>query len=429
MKYLIDGGGYFPENKDYTERQRQRKIYLDHCEKVVKKNDVASRDYLIDLLKQDVEKAIATEYSSKSPEFIENLQRYKEEIFTSWEESDECRNTSWFSRKNCLQAVNTVSLQIVVLFTLASLDFREPQYTDWGYEITMKLYQDFVGNDEWISYEHAKQTELVKYLVKTRGIITVLKLLTIDNIISQSLDMWYTFQVVYKIEMIHYAKVLPFDYIVHDLQHGRIFRRYCKGNKSNQMKQFYAYIGKIQDKDKRYSVKMIYFLFIHEGYCQWFDTNFMEGDLSDPNHIFYSSNKIPQSEFFNKDNLLQSIPEKYIGLNIPLANLNSYLNKVEEGNVLSYLNTAMTNYLHTLEEFQKIVQRTVEPHTIDTARKQRNKLIQSWENKPIPELLIMDRELTEDCVGEVCGFRLWGGTRRKKCKKKKSRKSRKYLKS
>ena len=37
MKYLIDGGGYFPENKDYTERQRQRKIYLDHCEKVVKK--------------------------------------------------------------------------------------------------------------------------------------------------------------------------------------------------------------------------------------------------------------------------------------------------------------------------------------------------------------------------------------------------------
>jgi len=89
----------------------------------------------------------------------------------------------------------------------------------------------------------------------------------------------------------------------------------------------------------------------------------------------------------------------------------------------------MTNYLHTLEEFQKIVQRTVEPHTIDTARKQRNKLIQSWENKPIPELLIKDGELTEDCVGEVCGFRLWGGTRRKKCKKKKSRKSRKYLKS
>ena len=423
MKYLIDGGGYFPENKDYTERQRQRKIYLDHCEKVVKKNDVASRDYLIDLLKQDVEKAITTEYSSTK--FIEKLQRYKEEIFTSWEESDECRNTSWFSRKNCLQAVNTVSLQIVVLFTLASLNFREPQYAERDLN---ELYQEFVG--KWRSYERAKETKLVKYLVQTRGIITVLKFLSIDNIISQYFDRWYTCQVVYKIENADDFTFLPFEYIVHDVIHFEYFRTDCmKPNKSNQMKQFYAYIGKIQDKDKRYSVKMIYFLFLHEGYCQCFDTDFMEGDLSDPSHIFYSSNKLPQSEFFNKDNLLQSIPEKYIGLDIPLANLHRSLNKLEQCNVLSYLNTAMTNYLHTLEEFQKIVQRTVEPHTIDKAREERNELIQSWKNKPIPGLLIKDRELTEDCVGEVCGFRLWGGTRRKKCKKKKSRKSRKYLKS
>ena len=424
MKYLIDGGGYFPDNKDYAERQRERKIYLDHCEKVVKKNDVASRDYLIDLLKQDVEKAIATEYSSKSPEFIEKLQRYKEEIFTSWEESDEYK--SWFSRKNCLQAVNTVSLQIVVLFTLASLDFREPQDIDWDEETVKELYQDFVG--KWRSYERAKETELVKYLVQTRGIITVLKFLSIDNIISQYFDRWYTCQVVYKIENADDFTFLPFEYIVHDVIHFEHFRTDCMiPNKLKQMKQFYAYIGKIQDKDKRDSVKMIYFLFLHEGYCQCFDIYFMEGDLSDPNHIFYSSNKLPQSGFFNKDNLLQSIPEKYIGLDIPLANLDRPLTAVEKGNVLSYLNTAMTNYLHTLEEFQKIVQRTVEPHTIDKAREERNELIKSWKDKPIPGLLIKDGELTEECVGEVCGFRLWGGTRRKKCKKKKkSRKSRKY---
>ena len=426
MKYLIDGGGYFPDNEDYAERQRQRKIYLDHCEKVVKKNDVASRDYLIDLLKQDVEKAIATEYSSKSPEFIEKLQRYKEEIFTSWKKSDEY--TSWFSRKNCLQAVNTVSLQIVVLFTLASLDFREPQDIVWVKKIAKELYQDFVGNDEWISYKRAKETELVKYLVQTGGIITVLKFLSIDNIISQYFDRWYTCQVVYKIENADDFTFLPFEYIVHDVIHFEHFRTDCMiPNKLKQMKQFYAYIGKIRDKDKRDSVKMIYFLFLHEGYCQCFDTYFMEGDLSDPKHRFYSSNKLPQSGFFNKDNLLQSIPEKYIGLDIPLANLDRPLTLVEKGNVLSYLNTAMTNYLHTLEEFEKNVQHTVEPHTIDKAREERNELIKSWENKPIPGLLIKDGELTEECVGEVCGFRLWGGTRRKKCKKKKkSRKSRKY---
>ena len=422
MKYLIDGGGYFPDNEDYAERQRERKIYLDHCEKVVKKNDVASRDYLIDLLKQDVEKAIATEYSSKSPEFIEKLQRYKEEIFTSWKKSDEY--TSWFSR-NCLQAVNTVSSQIAVLFTLASLDFREPQDKNWGFSPTKDLYQDFVG--KWTSYEGAKQTELVKYLVQTRGIITVLKILSIDNIISQYVDRWYTCQVVYKIENADDFTFLPFEYIVHDVIHFEHFCTYCMiPNKSKQMEQFYAYIGKIQDKDKRDSVKMIYFLFLHEGYCQCFDTDFMEGDLSDPKHIFYSSNKLPQRGFFNKDNLLRSIPEKYIGLDIPLANLDRPLTAVEKGNVLSYLNTAMTNYLHTLEEFQKIVQQTVEPHTIDKAREERNEQIKSWKNKPIPGLLIKDGELTEECVGEVCGFRLWGGTRRKKCKKKKSRKSRKY---
>ena len=209
MKYLIDGGGYFPENKDYTERQRQRKIYLDHCEKVVKENNVASRDYLIDLLKQDVEKAITTEYTSKSHEFIKKLQGYKEEIFTSWEESDECRNTSWFSRKNCLQAVNTVSLQIVVLFTLASLDFRGTQYAERDIN---ELYQEFVG--KWRSYEHAKETKLVKYLVQTGGIITVLKFLSIDNIIGQYFDRWYTCQVVYKKENADDFTFLPFEYII-----------------------------------------------------------------------------------------------------------------------------------------------------------------------------------------------------------------------
>jgi len=64
----------------------------------------------------------------------------------------------------------------------------------------------------------------------------------------------------------------------------------------------------------------------------------MEGDLSDENHRFYSSNKLSQMIFFNKGHSLQFIPEKYRGLI-----------EHEQDGVLSYLNTAMTNYLYTLE--------------------------------------------------------------------------------
>ena len=414
MKYFIDGGGYFPDIKDYAKRQEERKTYLEHCRRVVKDNNVRSRDYLIAQLKTDVEKAIATEYSSMDPDFKGTLESYTSAIFKSWEESDEY--TSWFS-KNCLQAVNTVSLQIVVLFTLASYDFKNPEFKPQNDvaddKSTQTLYLNFVEDDIWTNYEYAKTRDIVKLLVKTKGIITVLRHLSIDNILGQYFDGWYTSQVVYNEKLTDALLWSPFDYILHDENHFEIFNA-LSISKLKKIKQFYHYIRKIRDKDKRYSVMLIYFVFLHEGRCDCFNKALMEGDLSDENHRFYSSNKLSQMIFFNKEHSLQFIPEKYRGLI-----------EHEQDGVLSYLNTAMTNYLYTLEEFEKNVQHTVKP--IDEARTKRYENIDSWKNKPIPELLIDDGELTEDCVGEVCGFRLWGGTRRKK--KKKHKKSRKYPKS
>ena len=412
MKYFIDGGGYFPDIKDYAKRQEERKTYLDHCRNVVKYNNVHSRNYLIAQLKTDVEKAIATEYSSRDENFKGILERYTSAIFKSWEESDECKNRSWFSSKNCLQAVNTVSLQIVVLFTLASVEFGEPELIKqndvevYG-ESLQDLYRVFVRGD-WRNYEYAKETKIVNLLVKTKGIITVLRHLSIDNILGQYFDGWYTCQVVYKIENADNSHYLPFEYICHDVIHFERFNIFCirKLKQKQKQKQFYDYIRKIRDKDKRYSVMMIYFLFIHEGGCDCFNTSLMEGDLSNEDHEFYSSNELKKIFFLKTNFLFQLIPKQY------------------RFNIFSYLNTAMTNYLYTLEEFEK---HTADPKTINDARKKRKEQQAEWVNKPIPELLITDGELTEDCVGEVCGFRLWGGTRRKK--KKKSRKSRKYPKS
>jgi hypothetical protein len=270
MKYCIDGGGYFPDIKDYAKRQEKRKTYLEHCRRVVKDSNVVSRNYLIKKLKQDVEIAIATEYSSRDEKFKGILERYTSAIFKSWEESDECK--SWFST-TCLQAVNTVSLQIVVLFTLASYDFENPEFKPQNNvaddKLTQKLYLNFVEDDIWTNYEYAKTRDIVTLLVKTRGIITVLRHLSIDNILGQYFDGWYTSQVVYNEKLTDALLWSPFDYILHDENHFEIFNA-LSISKLKKIKQFYHYIRKIRDKDKRDTVMLIYFVFLHEGGCDCF---------------------------------------------------------------------------------------------------------------------------------------------------------------
>ena len=96
---------------------------------------------------------------------------------------------------------------------------------------------------------------------------------------------------------------------------------------------------------------------------------------------------------------------------------------------VSYLNTALANYLYVLEEFKKD-KLSIEYKSLDTQRLKRVEDMMSWkkeEHRPIPELLLYTKELESlgcyTCTPSCC---VSGGTRNKKRKNRKH-KTRKYL--
>jgi hypothetical protein len=208
MRYYQSGGGYFPfEVTDKGERIQARKDYLSHCENVVKRGNIDSGKYLITQLKLDVDRGIEKHYSG-SP-LLERIQKDKAMIFDSCDE--------WILEnmkdENCLMTVNVVSLQIIILFTYASLGYKEPTRKDWLFvdandnvrfytlthshqpDYNWRNFEDVYNNANTIR-DSSRPTVLSDFF--SIGIITVLDNLSIDTIIEQYLNGWYTCQIVYK---------------------------------------------------------------------------------------------------------------------------------------------------------------------------------------------------------------------------------------
>ena len=478
MRYYQSGGGYFPfEVTDKGERIRARKDYLGHCENVVKNGDIGSRvsrnalreelkllkergieekeysykkrllstieksiesrNYLITQLKLDVDRGIEKHYSG-SPH-VQRIQKDKDMIFDSCDE--------WISENmtvdNCLMTVNVVSLQIIILFTYASLGYKEPTLKDWLFAdandkvrfstLTHSHQLDY----NWRNFEHvynnantirdsSRPTHRVLREFLTSGIITVLDNLSIDTIIEQYLNEWYTCQIVYKKIFAHFKSILPFEYFYHDLVHYSDFKSDLHNNSkySSTLKTFYDFINKFACNQKqKYSVKVIFFIVIHEATGKWFEDELFKGNLAYETHQLYTTSNgyLWLDRFAREDDLLLLIPEKY---RPPKEEEES---PKYPDRIVAYLNTALANYLYVLEEFKKEAEE-VDEEKLHKERLKRVKNMMEWkEHSPIPELLLYTKELEslgcERCTPSSCC--LSGGTRNKKRKKRKN-KTRKY---
>lgn len=256
MRYFQSGGGYFPENTT------EKRIYLKHCENLIE-GDIDSRDYLITQLKLDVERGIEKHYS-QSPLF-DRIQQDKSMIF------DSCDKWMETHEENVFVTVNLVSLQIAVLFTYASLDYNEPILKTWNVgdkEYIQKLFSNFTRSKEadydWRNFEDLYNKYLTNNLIisvfLTNGIITVVEYLSIDIIIEQYLNGWYTCQIMYTKIYADSLEMLPFEYIWHDLIHYYNFnfslneKKRSKRNKKiytvETIKEFYNFMNKFESKKK-----------------------------------------------------------------------------------------------------------------------------------------------------------------------------------
>ena len=427
MKYFQSGGGYFPEkSKESKVNQRNKKRYLKHCENVVKDGDIGSGDYLITQLKLDVERGIEKDYSG-SPH-RQRIQEDKAMIFDSCDK--------WISEnikdENCLMTVNVVSLQIAILFTYASLGYKHPTINDWDTEYkedkknVNTLFNQIVyrGDDyDWKRFEDAYKylNENPSSIIRqyfNNGIITVIDFLSVDTIIEQYLDGWNTCQIVYKKTFADRTELLPFEYIWHDLAHYSSFLHFFEERHSQdptnytieKLKEFYDFINTITSVKQRYSVKVIFFILIHESTSKYFDKRLLTGNLHYSRHKLYEDTLVWLERFDREDDLLLLIPEKYRPPKYPDKRI-------------SYLNTALANYLYVLEEFKR------EKASLDKQRLKRVKDMMRWkeEHRPIPELLLYTKEL-ESLGCELCtpfSCCVSGGTRNKNRKKRKN-KTRKY---
>lgn len=453
MRYFQSGGGYFPEkSKDSKLNQRNKKRYLKHCENVVKDGDIGSGDYLITQLKLDVERGIEKDYSG-SP-LLERIHEDKAMIFDSCDK--------WISENmavdNCLMTVNVVSLQIAILFTYASLDYENPtMYIDDKERVNLRFYT-LTHSDQpdydWRNFEHvynrANSTSTIITEFLRNGIITVLDNLSIDTIIEQYLNRWYTCQIVYKKTFADTRNHTPFEYIFHDLVHYYNFAVNIRNNGSptklakmiyteDTMKKFYDFINKFEcNPNQKYSVKVIFFIVIHESTGKWFEDKLFKGNLVHETHKIYEGN-LSLHRFASEIDLLNLIPYDYRPSSIREGESQkdetkeSIKHEEEKSPTradrrVAYLNTALANYLYVLEEFkrrefgEKVF--SIEYKSLDKQRLKRVEDMMKWQttHKPIPQLLLSELESLgcELCSPTCC---VSGGTRKRKKRKNKTRKS------
>jgi hypothetical protein len=163
---------------------------------------------------------------------------------------------------------------------------------------------------------------------------------------------------------------------------------------------------------------VIFFIVIHETTGKWFEDELFKGNLVYETHQLYttSNDYLWLDRFDREDDLLLLIPEKY---RPPKEEEESP--KYPDRRI-AYLNTALANYLYVLEEFKK-EEVSVDEEQLHNERLKRVKNMMKWkQHSPIPELLLYTKEL-ESLRCELCACCVSGGTRKRKKRKNKTRKS------
>jgi len=314
-----------------------KKEYLEECREILNSNNIKSRDYLLDKLREDVYNEVK-QYSN-----IEHiLSRDLEIIFSNIDLNDE----------NNIGIINIVSLQCAVLFTYASLNFEEPTEKDFcSLENPFRSFIEFINkvpykeldknpDKDWRYYTKInKRSKTWEDLYnRQNGLIIILDYLTLDEVIQPYLDLKFYCGLIYKKSYANGRNMLPFGFIEHDIVHFNNFEFAClqrMGYNIREIQKLYNFIMSIENKKMKYSAKLIFFINIHENFCDIYSIR--NTSLKNSKSSFYSG-ALRQGRFLSDNNL---------GLLIPRYARNN------EENRLNYLQDAYEIYIKVITQFKE----------------------------------------------------------------------------
>jgi hypothetical protein len=298
-------------------RGEEKTTYLAQCNQLLTANDVESRDFLLAALEADARRAIDKLY----PDYAEQLHGDVTKIFASIQDISP-------DMINNLFIYNIVCLQVAVVFTYACIDFVpvRPETVDyydlngqgnWFNEFTNVKDTDFgyAGRPgaDWREWNNVIKKQKCDYYKKD-FIITILDYLTIDEIVLPYLDNKYLCGITYEKTYADSRLFVPFFFIDHDRFHGNDYDYICFDRVEqdrSEMKRFYALISSISDPDKKLAAKIMYFIQMHEDFCDIFNlSGLTAASIKNPNSRFYSG-RLEQERFMNDNDLGKIIPKPH----------------------------------------------------------------------------------------------------------------------
>jgi len=328
---ILEGGGM---------NQEEREKYLELCRKLTSRDP--SLDYptitleiLSFILNDVIEKAVEID-----KKYNINLTSIIQEIFLNIDLTDQ----------NYIGCINIFCLQCILLFTHNALTYTDNvdgPMADFNKIFVKTSVEDFkvLTTGEWYKYDVMKEnirnnapshdlyfindpydvgyslprfTEYNTSVPEKYYIYLVLgtDYLTLDEIITSFLK-----RVVYcgLASDFTYAdgnKLLPFEYVTHDIQHGKFNQRYCYGQwvvDFTAVEKYYNFCKATLDKKTLYSVKLVLFLLLHESVCSFFNDEMTADKVLDKGILRTQITNLaePIKRFMNLNDLGQSIPIKY----------------------------------------------------------------------------------------------------------------------
>jgi len=177
-------------------------------------------------------------------------------------------------------------------------------------------------------------------------LITILDYFTCDEIINSFLHNINLCGIVCKNIYADGRLLTPFEFLEHDIVHSGNYQGFCYRQNNitrKDLKSFYDFFDKKEwTKEKKYSVKFLFFLLIHESYCDFFPSVDSIMTNMDETYIFNeitNTGLLYMNRYLNENDLGKLIPTRY---------------RRDETKVTEFLKYSIDNYLDVLREWTAI---------------------------------------------------------------------------
>ena len=272
-KNVIRRGGKLPQD--------ERKKYMDLCNQMTSRKHGLEYNHIADQMIEILKENTFAEINS-----LDDVEKKRQMLndFTSIITNHQHDDANHIGR------VNIFSLQVVILFTLNDVQY-DSNFTN--YDVVGRVKEDFrtLTEIDWKNYDAVKNFLITStnpirltLLYNKDGmprpddfiyLITLIDYFTLHELITAFLDKNILCGVSYTSLFADGRWMNPYMFLDHDIIHGQNYKGFCFERlilDRNELKNFYEYCRTNYRTDNKimYSIKVMIFLLIHEGLCDFF---------------------------------------------------------------------------------------------------------------------------------------------------------------